>query len=82
MSKAVLLLVGASILVILLTLRAYRTEYHEFMQSIDRTMGYNGQSPGDADLRAQGPPYKDNSEFPVPDLTPLDKLTPSEQSRL
>ena len=81
MSKAVLLLIATSILVILLTLRAYRTEYHEFMQSIDRTMGYDGQSPADVDLHTQGPPYKDNSNFPVPDLTPLDKLTPREQDR-
>jgi hypothetical protein len=81
MSRAVLLLIACCILVILLSLQGYRTEYHEFMQSIDRTvMGDDAESSAEMDLEAQGPSVRDNSDFPVPNLTPLDDLTSRKQS--
>jgi hypothetical protein len=81
MSKAVLLLIAGCVLVILLSLRAYRTEYYGFMQSIDRTvMGDDAESAAEMSLEVQGPYVRDNSDFPLPNLTPLDDLPPRKLS--
>jgi hypothetical protein len=51
------------------------------MKSTDETVGSDAETPAQTELHAQGPAYKDRSNFPVPDLRPLDDLTPPNDAR-
>ena len=39
-------------------------------------MGDDAESAAEMNLEAQGPYVRDNSDFPLPNLTPLDDLKP------